>query len=121
VVEWVRADAAVPPAVAPAVARAPDGPAIGTAGPPRLSITMPEHNARIWRNPEMPPALDRLALKAAAAPGVSQVVWYVDGLPFRTARPDETVYWPLTPGAHRFQLRLPLQDGESRPVRIVVE
>lgn len=109
-VEWVKADAP-----------APDGPAIGTAGPPRLSITMPEQNARIWRPPEMPPAPDRLALKAAAAPGVAQMVWYVDGLPFRTARPDETVYWPLTSGAHRFQLRLPLQDGESRPVRIVVE
>lgn len=122
VVEWVKADAA-PSAAIPAVARTPqpDGPAIGTAEPQHLSITMPEQNARIWRNPEMPPALDRLALKAAAAPGVTQVVWYVDGLPFRTARPDEIVYWPLTPGAHRFQLRLPLQDGESRPVRIVVE
>jgi len=126
-VEWVKADAAAP-ALIPAVAQPQAGgpgigtaePGIGTAEPPRLSITMPEQNARIWRNPEMPPALDRLALKASA-PGVSQIVWYVDGLPFRTARGDETVYWPLSSGAHRFQIRLPLQDGESRPVRIVVE
>jgi penicillin-binding protein 1C len=119
-VEWVKADAAAP-ALIPAVAQPQaGGPSIGSAEPPRLSITMPEQNARIWRNPEMPPALDRLALKASA-PGVSQIVWYVDGLPFRTARADETVYWPLSSGAHRFQIRLPLQDGESRPVRIVVE
>lgn len=120
-VEWVKADAAAP-AIVPAVERRPpDGPAIGTSGPPRLSVTMPENNARIWRNPEMPPALDRLALKASVGPGVSQIVWYVDDLPFRTARPDETVYWPMTPGAHRFQVRLPLEAGASRPVRIVVE
>jgi penicillin-binding protein 1C len=88
---------------------------------PRLSIVAPEHNSRIWRNPETPAALDRLALKAVVEPRVPQVVWYVDGEPFAVADPDKPVYWPISPGAHRFQLRLPYRDGASRPVRIVVE
>ena len=87
----------------------------------RLSITAPEHNSRIWRNPEAPPALNRLALKAVVEPHVPQVVWYVDGEPFAITDPDKPVLWPIKPGTHRFQVRLPLRDGFSRPVRVVVE
>lgn len=93
----------------------------GDPAPAHLAITMPEQNARLWRNPESPPGMDRLALKAASSPGVTQVVWYVDGLPFKTAAPDETVYWPMTPGVHHLQIRLPLQEDGSRMIRIVVE
>jgi penicillin-binding protein 1C len=91
------------------------------AVPIRLSITAPEHNSRIWRNPEAPPALNRLALKVVVEPRVPQVVWYVDGEPFAVTDPDNPVLWPIKPGTHRFQVRLPLRDGFSRPVRIVVE
>jgi penicillin-binding protein 1C len=52
---------------------------------------------------------------------VPQVVWYVDGEPFAVTDPDKPVLWPIKPGTHRFQVRLPLRDGFSRPVRIVVE
>jgi penicillin-binding protein 1C len=86
-----------------------------------LSITAPEHNSRIWRNPEAPPALNRLTLKVAVEPRVPQVVWYVNGEPFAITDPDKPVFWPLQPGTHRFQVRLPLREGVSRPVRIVVE
>ena len=89
--------------------------------PIRLSIVAPEHNSRIWRNPEAPPALNRLALKVVVEPHVPQVVWYVDGEPFALTDPDQPVLWPIQPGTHRFQVRLPLRDGLSRPVRIVVE
>jgi penicillin-binding protein 1C len=101
-------------------AAAADGAAVADSVP-RLSIVAPEHNSRVWRNPETPAALNRLALKAVVEPRVPQVVWYVDGEPFAVADPDKPVYWPITPGAHRFQLRLPYRDGASRPVRIVVE
>ena len=67
------------------------------------------------------PALDRLALKAVVEPRVAQVVWYVDGEPFAISDPDQPVFWPIKPGAHRFQLRLPLQDTVSAAVRVVVE
>lgn len=88
---------------------------------PRLSILSPENNARFWRNPELPAALNRMPLRASASAGVAQMVWYVDGEPFAVAAPGETVYWPMTPGPHRFQLRLPFAAELSRPTRIVVE
>jgi penicillin-binding protein 1C len=96
-------------------------PLAAEAEAPRLSILSPEHNSRLWRNPELPSNLNRLPLRAAVRPNVPQVVWYVDGEPFAIAAPDQTVYWPMTPGAHRFQLRLPWQDVSSSPTRIVVE
>jgi penicillin-binding protein 1C len=87
----------------------------------RIAITSPENNSRIWRNPETPPTLARLALRAVVEPRVDQVVWYVDGEPFAMSDPDKPVLWPVTPGAHRFQVRLPLRPDGSHPVRIVVE
>jgi penicillin-binding protein 1C len=91
------------------------------AGEIRLAIAAPEHNSRVWRNPEAPAFLNRLALKAVVEPHVQQVVWYVDGEAFALADPDKPVYWPMSPGPHRFELRLPYRTEASRPVRIVVE
>jgi penicillin-binding protein 1C len=143
--EWV-APGEMPPVATPAVLTAgPDGPKLQLAmpaahrawaasegyplasgpakgdGPVRLSVATPEHNTRLWRNPELPAQLQRLPLKAVVEPHVPQVVWYVDDAPFATADPDETVFWPLRPGVHRIQVRLPLQEGSSRMVRVVVE
>lgn len=91
------------------------------AGPVRIAITAPEHDSRLWLNPAAPRSLDRIALKAVVEPRVPQIVWYVDGEPFMVADPDKTVFWPAARGTHRFQARLPFQDGGSKTVRIVVE
>jgi len=93
----------------------------GATPAPRLSVVSPEHNSRFWRNPEAPARLNRITLRAAAPPEVAQVVWHVDGVPFAVAAPGAAVYWPMTPGVHQFQLRLPSGEAASRPVRIVVE
>jgi penicillin-binding protein 1C len=93
----------------------------GVAEAVRLSVSNPEHHSRIWRNPGAPPSQNRIALKVVAEPHVPQVVWYVDGEPFATADPDEAVYWPLEPGKHRFQARLPFQPGASNVVHVTVE
>ncbi|MDB5510540.1 MAG: glycosyl transferase family 51 [Enterovirga sp.] len=143
--EWVRPDE-VPPIEPPAILRArPEGgerlelvvPAAHRAwarsegypldetaaanGQVRLSVASPEQNTRLWRNPDAPAVANRLALKANVEPRVPQVVWYVDGEPFALTDPDVPVFWPMTPGVHRFQVRLPLRDGASRLVRVVVE
>jgi penicillin-binding protein 1C len=89
--------------------------------PVHLSIASPEQNAHLWRNPEAPPALNRLALRASVQPHVGQIVWYVDGEPFAVADPDQTVYWPMLPGTHRFQIRRPFGETASKSVRIAVE
>ena len=142
--EWVRPDEMPPVERAPALTDDHGGarPAIDIApmhrawakaegyrladaaagdGGARLTVVAPENNTHIWRNPDIPASLSRIALKAVVDPPVPQVVWYVDGEPFAVADPDKPVYWPVAPGAHRFQLRLPLTSGASRPVRIVVD
>jgi penicillin-binding protein 1C len=104
--EWLPTDAAAP-------APAPSG--------VRLSIATPEPNTRIWRNPEAPPAANRLLLKATTEPSVPQIVWLVDGAPVAVTSPSTPYAWTLTPGEHRFQIRLPFADATSRVVRVVVE
>lgn len=88
---------------------------------PRLTIVSPENNSRIWLNPDRPASLSRLALRAVVEPRPPQIVWYVDGEPFAISDPDKPVFWPLTKGAHVFQLRLPLQPGASKTIHVTVE
>ena len=115
--EWVKPGEAAPIA-APALSAS--GEADAPAGPV-LAIAAPEHNTHIWRNPDQPAALNRLALKLAPGTPGAQIVWYVDGEPFVVAEADQTVFWPLQPGAHRIQARLALRPGASRSVRVMVE
>jgi penicillin-binding protein 1C len=87
----------------------------------QLSVVTPEEGTRVWRNPESPPAADRLILRARTAPHVPQIVWYVDGAPFALTDPDQPVDWPMRPGEHRFQIGLPLRPERSRAVRLLVQ
>ncbi|WP_216856195.1 transglycosylase domain-containing protein [Acidisphaera sp. S103] len=89
--------------------------------PVPLAIVQPEPDSHVWRNPEVPPALNRLVLRASAPPQVRQIVWLVDGKPVAVAAPETPLYWTMIPGRHHFQVRLPLQDDASRPLAIVVE
>ena len=99
----------------------PAAPARPVAAAAGLAIVQPDPDSHVWRNPESPPGLNRLVLRATAGPGVQQIVWLVDGRPVAVAAPDAPLYWTMVPGRHRFQVRLPLQDDASRPVAVVVE
>jgi penicillin-binding protein 1C len=106
---------------------APGGPALPPAGllapaaATRLRITSPENGARLTRDPETPADLNSVALAAVVDPPGSEVVWYVDGLPFATAPYPYTARWRLRPGEHVFQVRLGSSGGVSRPVHITVD
>lgn len=108
-VEWVR----------PGTASRPPAPVTPPA--PRLAIVQPDNNTHLWRNPELPGALNRLVLRAAVEPAVPQVVWLVNGEPISVAAPDAPLVWTMAPGRYRFQIRLPLQDTVSPAVTVVVE
>ena len=99
----------------------PGGVARPLPAEPRLSIVSPDPDTHVWRNPEAPATLNRLVLRAAADPAVPQIVWLVDGQPVATAPPGAPFVWAMTPGHHRFQIRLPLQGTPSRPLAVVVE
>lgn len=86
-----------------------------------LAVTTPEHHTHVWRNPEQPAASNRLALRASAPPSAEQILWYVDGKPFLLADADKPAFWPMQPGTHRIQARLPLRPGASRVVEVTIE
>jgi penicillin-binding protein 1C len=92
-----------------------------SAAAPRLTILTPAPDAHLWCNPEAPPALNRLVLRAASEPAVLQIVWLVDGRPLAVSEPGTWVYWTMTPGRHRFQIRLPLQADAPRAVTVAIE
>ncbi len=89
--------------------------------PVAITIQSPENGACIINNPETPPAMNSIALRAVTDPFISQVLWYVDGKPFKLATLPSPVRWPLKKGLHRFQVRLPFRNEVSDIVKITVE
>lgn len=89
--------------------------------PVKLSIVAPQDGLRLLRNPAVPDALNTLALELRVEPAVGQVLWYVNEKPYRLAEPPFTVRWPLQPGTHTFQARLPYRPEASEKVTIWVE
>ena len=116
-VEWAKPETAPPTRVALAGATRPAPPEATM----ELAVATPEHRTHIWRNPEQPAALNRLALRANAPASVEQILWVVDGEPFLLADADKPVFWPMQPGTHRIQARLPLRPGASRIVEVTIE
>ena len=89
----------------------PQAPALLGAALPRIEITSPATGLRLLLDPETPPAQNTLALTAVVEPKVAQLVWYVDGRPFRTVDAPFDLRWPLVAGVHTFQARDPLHRG----------
>jgi penicillin-binding protein 1C len=117
--EWTNDQASVKPA-------AVDPDALVDLTPPDqgagvVTVVSPRNNMRVIRNPELPDDLASLPLKASVPAGASQVVWYVDGKPFLVGQADATARWPLQPGIHTFEAKVPYRGLSSPPVTIEVE
>ncbi len=87
----------------------------------RLAVLSPDGDARLLLDPETPPALNTLGLRAVAEPPLPQLVWYVDGAPYRTVDPPYDLRWPLRRGEHVFQVRAPYGGLRSPAVRVVID
>jgi penicillin-binding protein 1C len=97
----------------------------GEASPPPesppapLRITAPLNHSDFILNPDSPPDLAVLPLRAAGA-GNAPLEWFVDGQAFQMASdPGAAVLWPATPGRHMFQARTP--SAASKPVEVMVQ
>ena len=86
-----------------------------------LHVDSPQNSLRIIHDPGLPAGLNSIALRATADPMVEQLLWYVDGEPYKLADPPFTVRWTLEPGRHRFQVRIPYRSERSETVEITVE
>jgi penicillin-binding protein 1C len=119
--EWMRdrASPALPVAAADSgILRDPAALRDDTA---TIVIVSPRDNMRVIRNPELPAELASLPLKVETSPAATQVAWYVDGKPFLVSAAGAVARWPLQPGTHRFEARVPYRDLASKPVTIEVE
>jgi penicillin-binding protein 1C len=87
---------------------------------PRIAITAPQDGMRVVRDPETPDDLATLTLSVEVDRGVEQVLWSVDGEPYALVQAPFTARWPLTPGEHVFEARVPYQGAVSAPVRVVM-
>ena len=97
-------------------------------GPPILLHTAPsptwcrrEQPAPDDGDPDVPASLATLGLHAVVEPASPQVLWMVDGRPFAVADYPYTARWPLAPGEHVIQARLPFTDITSTPVKVLVQ
>ncbi|MHB8835209.1 MAG: transglycosylase domain-containing protein [Candidatus Methylomirabilia bacterium] len=86
----------------------------------RLRVSAPEPGAVLLADPEVPPGSATIALQAEADPAPPELTWYIDGRPWRIAGFPYTVRWPIEPGAHSFQVRIPGQENASPTVRVSV-
>jgi penicillin-binding protein 1C len=86
-----------------------------------VTVVSPRNNMRVIRNPELPDDLASLPLKATVPTGATQVFWYVDGKPFLVGQADTAARWPLQPGLHTFEAKIPYRGLSSTPITIEVE
>ena len=89
--------------------------------PVKLTLESPARDLHLYTNPEMPPGMNTLSLRVTSEPQVGQVLWYVDGKPYRLAGPPYTVSWPMEKGHHTFQVRLPYRTETSLVAAVDVD
>lgn len=86
----------------------------------RVSLTSPTDGLRLLRDPETPADQATLPLAAVVDPPGPEVVFYVDGRPFEVAGYPYRTRWPLEPGEHVFEARVPRAGAASGRTRVLV-
>jgi len=89
--------------------------------PTRVAITSPQAGSHLLRDPETPTPLATLALSVTVDPPAPQVVWLVDGRPWKIVDYPFSARWPLAVGEHVFQARVPALGAVSGGVRVTIE
>ncbi len=100
------------------IPRSPGVAVVDPADPPVMRVVAPRSGERFLRDHELSPELSSIALRATVEPAVGQLVWYVDGQPFAVVGPPYEARWPLEPGEHVFEVRVPYTPYRSPPVKV---
>jgi penicillin-binding protein 1C len=72
-----------------------------------LTILRPLAGSRIQMDPSIPSKFQTIPLQIKIEPPVSKIQWWVDGELYQEAEYPYTVRWPLQPGVHAIQARMP--------------
>jgi len=86
----------------------------------KLAVSKPR-NGVLFKDPEAPEGSQTISLEATVDPPAPQVVWYVDGKPFKVVAFPYTARWKMEEGTHTFQVRLPFAPLSSEPTRVRVK
>ncbi len=86
---------------------------------PRVRVVAPRADDHVLTDPEASDDSATLRLAAVVDPPVPQLVWFVDGEPFAVVDHPYVTRWPIVPGEHTFEARLPFAVAGSLPVRVL--
>jgi penicillin-binding protein 1C len=86
-----------------------------------MRVVSPRDGVTLVRDPTVPANHNTIALQLEVDPAVPEVLWMVDGQPYKLASYPYTVRWQLRAGEHVVQASMPLTRSRSAPVRIRVE
>jgi penicillin-binding protein 1C len=121
---WQASTGLPPPPCEPRAAESRRASAQNDAGPRasgEVRVVSPRDGSALKRDPETPADLATLALEAVSDPPTEQIVWYVNGIPYRITEPPHSARWPLVRGTHTFQARVPSAGFRSRVVTVTIQ
>jgi penicillin-binding protein 1C len=96
-----------------------DTPAGRSDGPVWLELLSPRDGASVELDPEAPAGWSTLRLAVAVEPEVPEVVWFVDGEPWKVVGPPYEARWPVMSGEHSFEAGLPWRPERSERARVL--
>lgn len=89
--------------------------------PIRLAVESPADGLRLLVDPETPAGLSTVALRVDVDPLPTEVLWWVDDMPFALVGAPFEARWPIEAGEHVVQAEIPATGQRSRRVRVVVD
>lgn len=87
----------------------------------KVQIIAPADGLHLLRDHAIPRARNTVGLAARTDPPIGQVLWLIDGRPYKVAHTGDTVRWQLQTGVHIIEARLPYHPHASDTVRIRVD
>jgi penicillin-binding protein 1C len=93
----------------------------GGSGSHALHIVAPRDGLNLLHDPTLPPLRNTIALQVEVDPPIPEVLWSVDGKPYKLVAYPYTLRWPLQVGEHVMQASMPLTRERSQPIHIKVE
>jgi len=85
-----------------------------------LAVTTPAHGSTVLIDPEIPRRMRTLRLDVTVDPPVPQIIWYVDGSPYKLTDYPYTTRWQMTPGKHTFQAVCASSGERSKRIKVNV-
>jgi penicillin-binding protein 1C len=87
----------------------------------QLRILSPRDGLNLLHDPTLPPLRNTIALQVEVDPPVPEVLWTVDGKPYKLVPYPYVMRWPLQVGEHVMRATVPLTHEASPPVHVQVE